>query len=207
MQDERTQTARLLNQWHRGDRDALDQLVQENADWIENRVRHRLGGLLRARGETVDYVQEVMVEVLRYAPRFVVSDRQRFRAMLARMVENVLRDEVDRHKALRRDPRREQPIPTDSVLRLDSGRHRVAPPSEHAMRAEGEAWIRLALELIEPEDRKVILLREHEGLSFAEVGEALGIQENTARMRFQRALPRLMKKVESLRRAGDEAFL
>jgi DNA-directed RNA polymerase specialized sigma24 family protein len=51
----------------------------------------------------------------------------------------------------------------------------------------------------------VILLREWHGLGFAEVGSRMGLSENTARMKFQRALPKLAKKVKELRegRVGE----
>ena len=49
------------------------------------------------------------------------------------------------------------------------------------------------------EDRDVIVLRQYDGLAFAEVAERVGLAENAARMRFQRALRRLARQVEQLR--------
>ena len=59
--------------------------------------------------------------------------------------------------------------------------------------------MRLALELLEPEDRQVLLLRQWQELEFAAVGARMGLSEDAARMRFQRALPKLAKKLEALR--------
>ena len=93
----------------------------------------------------------------------------------------------------------EQPLPSGSVLDLDSGVHAVTRPSEEAAARESQEWVRLGLELLDPEDRQVILLREWHGLGFTEVGSRLGLSENTARMKFQRALPKLARKVKELR--------
>ena len=192
------ETVVLLRRWHEGDRQALARLVEE-LPWIRNCVHGRIGQLLRARGETNDYVQEAMLHVLRYGPRFVTDNRDAFRRLLSRIVENSLRDMADWHGAERRALRRERPVPSNWVLHLDRPDETVTRPSEHAERHEQEAWVALALELLKRDDRRVILLRQWEGLEFAEVGKRLGLAEDAARMRFQRALPRLARKLEELR--------
>jgi RNA polymerase sigma factor (sigma-70 family) len=91
-------------------------------------------------------------------------------------------------------------LPSDSVLVLDGQGKSVTAPSAHAERTEQQAWLRLALELLEPDDREAIRLRDWEELSFAAAGEQLGISEEAARKRYHRALPRLAQKLELLRR-------
>jgi RNA polymerase sigma factor (sigma-70 family) len=138
--------------------------------------------------------------VLRDGPRFVVSDREHLRALLSRLVENVLHVHVRRVQAQRRDVRREVAPPSgESVLFLDRCAATVETPSQAASADEARAWVRLALEMLDPEDRDVVLWREYQGLSFAEVAERLGLQEDAARMRFNRALPKLAHKLEQLR--------
>ena len=56
-------------------------------------------------------------------------------------------------------------------------------------------------------DREVILLREWENHSFAEIGGQLGITEDAARMRFHRALARLAEKIQLLRGGRIEEVL
>src|SRR5262245_61257956 len=48
-----------------------------------------------------------------------------------------------------------------------------------------------ALEDLSPEDREMVLWRYFERRPFAEIGRRLGLKENTARMRIERALDRL----------------
>lgn len=193
------ETLRLLHAWCAGDQAARDRLIQLELPWIRDHVRRRLGPKLRARAETQDYVQEALIQVLDHGPRFITGDRARFRAMLARVIENHLRDLVDFHAAGKRNPAREQPLPTESVLDLDHARA-ITRPSEHAVRNEQRAWLQLAIELLEPDDRRILLLRQWQELEFAAIAAQLAITEDAARMRFQRALPRLARKLEELLR-------
>lgn len=198
MPDERTRE--LLTRWHAGDRAAIDELIARDLPWITTCVRARLGPLLRGRGETADYVHDALLGVLDYAPRFVTASRRGFRSLVARMIENHLRDAHDHHAAARRTPLRERPVPTDSVLDLDRPAASVTRPGSVAERNERAAWVRLAVETLDRDDRRVVVLREWHGLEFSAIGERLGIATDTARMRFQRALPRLAARLERLRR-------
>jgi len=193
-------TLGLLQRWHAGDRQALHELVQRDMPWIRARVRQRLGDALRQHGDTEDFLHEAVIDILNYTPRFLAADRDVFRRLVTRIVENTLRGQSEFYTRLRRDRGRAVPLPDDSVLDLDVQRRTNTSPSQHAVRNEEEAWLRLALDLIEPDDRDVIVMREWNGEAFADIGARLGIPENTARMRFARALGRLAAQVEALRR-------
>ncbi len=186
----------------RGDVDALQRLVADHLPWIEAHVRRRLSPLARRDGDTQDFVQRALLDVLRDGPKFAIDDPAAFRALLARIVENTLIDRVRYLQREARDPRRERPLPGDSVLLLDAPARSVTAPDVHAERNEQQAWLRLALELLDPEDREAIRLRDWNGTSFAEVGRSLGLGEEAARKRYQRALPKLAEKLELLRRGG-----
>lgn len=199
MNREKTETALYLKQWHDGDRGGLEALLERHLPWIRDHVHRQMGPLLRAKGETGDYVQEAVVQVLQYGPRFVVSDEGHFRALLLRITENTLKKQHHRYKALRRDAARERPLPSDTVLHLDEARAKVKTPSQVADHHEREAWIRLSMELMEPDDREIIELRQWESLSFADIGNHLGISEGAAQMKHTRSFKRLVKTVRALR--------
>lgn len=192
-------TVELLRAWHAGDGHALDRLVVRELPWLSALVQRRLGSLLRARHDTQDIVQEALLGTLRDGPRFLVDDRRHLRALLARIVENVIRREHEHLTAGRRDRRREETLPrSEVVVRLDT-RGPFTRPSRAAEADEERAWLRLALELLDAEDRDVIVLREYRGLAFAAIGEQLGIREDAARMRLRRALGRLGRVLDQLR--------
>lgn len=192
-------TRDLLKRWHGGDAEALDELLTANLEWIRSHVRRRLGDRLREKAETDDFVQESVVEMLRYGPRFVVDTQEQFRSLLGRIAENVLRGRARWFQRQRRRMSAERPLPASNVLDL---RISVTTPSRELQRKERQAWMRLALELVSAADREVLLAREWENRPFAEIGADLGIDENAARMRFNRALARLARTARSLR-AGD----
>lgn len=200
-----TATRDLLQRWHQGDQEALGALVAQESTWIADHVHRRLGPLLRARADTQDIVQHTLVEVLKSGPRFVVDDRAQLRALLARMVENVLRYHARHDQQQKRDVRRERPaglpagLPaaSNSVLVLSPSAQGPGPATQAAA-AETRDWLRLALELLDPDDRDVIVWREYDELPFADIAARLGIPEAHARVRFQRALPKLGKKLQQL---------
>jgi len=206
MTDEGLHTRELLVRFHAGDEKTLGALVERHVPWIRARVRDRLGGRLREKAETQDFVHEAVVELLRHGPRFTVTSEDHFRALLARIVENVICDQHRWFETERRKTARERPLPTESVIDLDPRRAAAPTASATADRREREAWLRLGLELLKPEDREVLLLRNEEELSFEKVGERLGVSTDAARMRFERALARLGDVVARLRIEGVEAI-
>jgi RNA polymerase sigma-70 factor (ECF subfamily) len=190
--------AHLLQRWHRGEQPALDELLAAELPWITDLVRGRLGPLLRARGETGDFVQDAIVRVVRDGPRFVVDDPRQFRALVARIVENLLRDELDRLTAGRRDVRREERLRSESVLDLTAS-GAITSPTKAAAADEWQALVCLALEFVAPADREILLLRQWQELPFETIAQRLGISAKAAHMRFTRALPRLVERIRLLR--------
>ena len=201
-----SETAELLLRWAQGDQTAMAALVQQDAPWIEAHVRRRLGAQLRQRVDTQDIVQNTLLAVLQTGPRFVCSERAHFRALLGRMVENAICAQAHHATAGKRDVRREAPGwaqgESGSVLLLDAKSASITQPGAAAERSETRDWVRLALELLEADDRNVITWREYEELPFAEIAARLGVAEDAARMRYARALPKLAKKLKVLR-AGE----
>jgi RNA polymerase sigma-70 factor (ECF subfamily) len=195
-------TRELLLRWHGGDQEAMATLVQQEAGFVAGRVRKRLGRLLRRQHDTEDIVQATLLQALRSAPRFLLSDRDKLRGLLVRMVENALQVQANQQLRLKRDIRREVPLhgaADDSVLDLDPT-DSATGPARSAERSETREWVRLALELLDHDDRIVILLRDYEELSFGEIGERRGRAEDTGRLRPRRARPRRARTRVGLRR-------
>lgn len=192
-------TIDLLRDWRGGDAQALDVLIRRHLDWIRSMVRRRLGDHLRRFDDSQDIVQEALVDALQYGPRFEVSDESAFRALLARIVENNIRDRNRWMQRECRDPRRERSRLSDSILALDPAARSVTEPGKKVEKDETREWIRLALELLDPADREIVMWRQWEGMPWQDIAERIGTNANTARMRFQRALPKLAQKVAELR--------
>lgn len=177
----------------------MAELVQQEAPFLEAVVRRRLGPLLRRQHDTQDIVQQALLQALRTAPRFLVSDREHLRGLLARMVENVLRVQANHQQRHKRDVRREQPMQAaDSILDLDPAAN-VTNPGAAAERSETRQWVQLALELLDADDREVVRLRDYDELTFGDIAAHTGEAEDTVRMRYRRALPKLARVLTRLR--------
>jgi RNA polymerase sigma-70 factor (ECF subfamily) len=197
----------LLARWHDGDRAALLRLVERDREWIEGTVRARRGPLLRQFEETGDGVQELMLRVFDYAPRFLAANRQQFRSLVARMIGNVL---VDQARKLGRQPRplsANETVASHSRLDLSAAGEVATTPDEAAARAEELGWMRLGLEFLGGEDRLLIQRRQFEELDFAAAGADLGLTPDAARMRFHRALLKLAGIVQRLQQGQADELL
>lgn len=194
-----TETTILLKQWHDGKREGLDAMLERHLSWLQVEVRRRLTPQLRKKAETVDYIQDAVVQFLTYAPSFTISVEAEFRALLLKVVESTLLNKYDWYTARRRQMSRERPLPSDTVLSLDCPQGVVKTPSKSAERHEREAWVRFAMEFLDPGDREIIVFRQWDTMSFAEIGGRLGITQDAARMRHNRAMDRLTDKVWNLR--------
>ena len=195
-------TVELLRRWHAGAPGALEALVAAQLPWLHQLAERRLGDFLRQRGEASDYLHDALLEFLRDAPRFAVRDEAQLRSLLARVLENTLRDKHEWFRAKRRFLAAAVPMPNDSVLDLHSGAVQSNTPSREASRAETRAWVRLALELLDPEDRQVLVMRDYEDRSFVDIGREVNASPDAVRMRWQRAVARLAVELTRLRNGG-----
>ena len=178
---------------------------------MEALVRHYAPRLFRFHNRlchdeefAADATQEVFLKVQRH---FDVFDPARsFRAWLYGIAWNVARDHLRRETRRRRTEeirldhdagssevtghRREPPEPPDS--------RRLTPPEELEAKERSE-WVRVALERLEPSQRALLLLREFEGLSYAELTELLGCELGTVKSRLSRARQGLTQALVSQR--------
>jgi RNA polymerase sigma factor (sigma-70 family) len=199
MADEADTTQELLRRWHAGEPAALPSLVEAHLPWLRQHLERRVGAFLRQREDPEDYLQSAVLEFLRDGPRFQVRDAAQFRNLLARVVENTLRDRNDWYRAKRRDLGRDAPLPSESVLALDPALATSATPSRAAATGELREWVRLGLELLDADDKRLVVAREFEDRSFVSLGAEMGMTENAVRMRWVRAVGRLADVMRSLR--------
>ena len=186
----------LLSRWHQGDRQALNKLLALHMDWLKHQMHLRMTPALRAKAETMDFVQEALLGFLENAPRFRIQNGKLFRALLLRIAENSIKEHYRWWAAKRRQIARERPLPPDTVLSLESP---SPTPWEKADSIERKALVQLGLEFLEPKDLRVIVLRDYEAKSFEEIGKSLGKSSAAAKMQYRRAVEKLGQIVAKLR--------
>jgi RNA polymerase sigma factor (sigma-70 family) len=189
--------AALVQRWSAGDEAATDALLRRVLPGIHGYARAQLGAALRLKDDSQDIVQEAALEFLRYGQRFELADEAAFRALLARIVRNVLSDRHAWFTRKRRDMHREQKQHGPSSVRLDAPAP-ATDPASRAGRGEHLDLVRLALELMPPLDRDIVVRHQFDGETFEAIAAAQGMQADAVRKRFHRALPRLSAEVRRL---------
>ena len=160
--------ARLVRESRAGNRSARRALIDRHQDAVYNLALRMLG----ASDAAADVTGETFVKAFRRLS--ALPPNQRLTPWLLRIAHNTAVE------ALRRADRPEGPAPTVP---------RPTPPATAEPLAE-------AFERLPMRYRAAIVLRYQAGLSFAEVGEVMGVPEQTARARVEGARRAL---AESLR--------
>jgi RNA polymerase sigma factor (sigma-70 family) len=195
-------TIELLQGWYAGDRKALEKLVADNLEWMRAYVRQRMTPQMRQRFDSIDFVQDGALQLVKNAPKYAPANRAQFRAFVAEVLLNVVRGHHDALTAQKRNAAREEALPSQGVSRLEFGDRSPTMPPEAAERAEVRTWVQLALEMLDPTDRELVRLRQHEELEFDVIAARLSLgSADAARMRFNRALPKLAVTVKQLQSA------
>jgi len=168
---------------------AFETLYRRHAERIY-RLAFRLTG---HDAEARDIVQEAFLRAFRRIHRF--RRRSAFTSWLHRITVNIGIDRM-RHSARR---------PSVS-LEVEAGRTAPLPgrpvepaPEDHAAMRETRDAIQQHVASLSPRLAAVVLLRYGEGLSYAEVGEALDIPVGTVKSRLNRAHELLEPHLRELR--------
>ena len=156
----------------RGDRRALETLLERHADRIHTICRR----VLLDPQDALDATQEAMMAVVRGISRF--DGRSAFSTWLYRVTTNACLDE------LRRRRRRPRPGLDEADRPVDRGVAAAAPDPAGPVAARVD--VDAALAQLPPEYRAAVVLRDLCGLDYAEIGEVLRIPPGTVRSRIAR---------------------
>jgi RNA polymerase sigma-70 factor, ECF subfamily len=116
-----------------------------------------------------ELTQETFVALFRAAKRY--EPRAQFRSYLYAIAFRILR--TDRRKS--------------QFRALFFGATSQAESAITKNRTDNELWVRNALKRLDPTDREIVMLREYQQLSYAEIAALLRIPLNTVRSRLFRA--------------------
>lgn len=164
---------RLLASFRGGDRRAFEALVKRHQGpaWSVAMRFAQDGDAAK------DLVQRAFLQALSHAGEL----RGAFRPWFLRIVVNLARNHVRDHAKFVDGTTHEPSYETGADEAIDAARRRER--------------VRAAMERLGERQREVLLLRVDAQLSFAEVGEALGITENNAKVTYHHAVRRLREDV------------
>jgi len=176
---------RLLEAWRGGDRRSGNELFQRHFEPVRRFFVNKVDG------EATELVQKTFLRCVAAQPRF--EGRSSFRTFLFAIAHNVLRE----YYRARRKAERHDDLDDHSVVDLGAG-----PSTVVGAKREQRALL-LALRQIPLKFQVVLELYFWERLTGPQIGEALGIPEDTARSRIRRG-KELLKEAVMRAASSDE---
>jgi RNA polymerase sigma-70 factor (ECF subfamily) len=189
-------TGELIELSARGDFDARQRLLERHRHRLVKMVAVRLDRGVAARLDPSDVVQEALAEAAQHLDEYLRTRPIPYYAWLRQFAWERLA-KLHRHhiRSKKRSVTREEawsmPLPEDSVLRLARLAAGGVSPSQALIRNELRQRLQVALEQLAPHDREILVMRNLEQLSIAEIAEVLGLTEGAVKVRHLRALRRL----------------
>ena len=177
-------TVHLLSQARSGSAAAREALMARYLPRLQKWARGRLPSAARGMIETDDIVQEALLQTFHRLDAFDPEHSGAFRGYVRRVAHNRILDE------LRRANRR-----PSADASADGLVHPGPSPLEAAIGEEKLAQYESALGRLKPREQDAITARLEDGLSYAQIGQELGVKEDAARMVVKRALFRLAQEM------------
>jgi RNA polymerase sigma-70 factor (ECF subfamily) len=169
-----TSDEQLMLAFSKGSSDAFTELFTRYKQPIYGFFRRRVPESTLAE----ELTQETFVALLRAATRY--EPRALFRTYLYAVGFKILR--AHRRKA--------------AFRATFFGQQNFAPDPSKRDATESGLWVRRAVAKLDPMDREILLLREFEQLSYAEIADLLELPVNTVRSRLFRARTALRNLLE-----------
>jgi RNA polymerase sigma-70 factor (ECF subfamily) len=169
----------------RGDRAAFEPLVRR---YMRRAAAFALGWAGNHE-DALDLSQEAFARAFRSIRRF--DPERPFYPWFHRILRNLCINHIGR-------ARHSRELPMEEGMSISGG---GPSPAERAERADVSRRVREAIGRLQPQDREIVILREFQDHSYAEIAEILQIPQGTVMSRLHNARRRL--KIEIERSAPD----
>ena len=183
---EEQQESFWIKRCQNGDKDAFEPLVRQNAGKIQRLVWGMLG---ERKEDTDDVVQDIFIKAYIALPRF--RGDAKFSTWIYRIALNHCRDYLKRSEPLPVELSEEQiadePVPEDAEQQ---------DMLRHMQEKRANRKLQQLLAQLSEKHRRILVMREIEGMSYDEIGEVLDIKPGTVRSRLNRARAGIMRVVE-----------
>jgi RNA polymerase sigma-70 factor, ECF subfamily len=184
-----------------GDGEALGQLLARFSNYLSLLARVQVGRRLQGKIDPADLVQETYLEAHRHFAQFRGQSEPEVAAWLRQILAGVLGNQLRRYLGTQgRDIRLERELAGEldqSSQALQLGLADPGPtPSNLAVGRERAVLLADALGRLPEDYREVIVLRNLEDLSFADVAKRMRRSEDAVQKLWVRALARLRKALD-----------
>ena len=169
--------------WLQAVRGREEQALRELIALYAAPLRRFIHGIVRNPHDSEDLAQEAFLRFLNHPQDF--SDLKQLRNYLFQIAHNLAITKVTSAPSRREENVEEMP----EVKTEESSTGRL-------VRLEQKEQVRELLHGLPPQQRKVVILKNWEELTFREIGETLGLAEGTVKAHYFFALRRMKKSLE-----------
>jgi len=168
----------ILTQASKGNVEAFEEIYRATSDFIYS-VAHRI---TTNREDAQEVTQDVFLKIYKNLKSF--RSQSSFKTWIYRIAANTA---INAHKRRARELSRKVKYNDDIELKYthDSTKETIDKESN-------EALVKSMLNILNPDQRACVVLKDIEGLSYKEIAEALKININTVRSRLKRAREALL---------------
>ena len=185
----------LLRRVEQGDRRAAEQLLAAQRDYLRRMLDARMEPALRQRVDPSDIIQETLMEANRRLDDYLQRRPTSFRLWVRRKALEQLVNARRHHRARKRSFEREALLTAASSLAI--ARALVSERASAALeRQERAAQVQAAILQLSEDDQEILVLRNVEQLSNAEVAQLLELDPKTASKRYGRAVLKLAELLQ-----------
>ncbi|MEZ6072936.1 MAG: sigma-70 family RNA polymerase sigma factor [Pirellulales bacterium] len=183
----RTDWSQLLASARDGDSRAMGDVCERLHEYLLLTAERGLASDLRSKMGASDIVQQSLLDAQNDINRFKGASEAEFRAWLVRIIEHNLIDAARRFRhTQRRNLAREVSLDQQINSAEIAGKQKTA--SSIIRRAEIDDELLAAIARLSTARRRVVELRQRDGLSFVQISSEMGISEAAARKQWARAL-------------------
>jgi len=172
----------VLERASRGHMDAFEEIYKASSSFVYN-VALRI---TRNSANAEDVVQDVFMKIYRNLNNF--KFRSKFKTWVYRITVNTA---INHYRKSSKEEKGR--VDYDNIIETLPDRHLA---TEGISQTDNEARLNALLDMLSPEHKACLILREIEGLSYQEIAEALTIPVNTVRSRLKRARQALVVEAE-----------
>lgn len=163
----------ILIQASRGDMEAFEKIYKAACGFVYS-VALRI---TNSKEDAEDIIQDVFIKIYKNLKKF--QFRSSFKTWLYRITTNIA---INHYRRISKE--RNRRVDYDVAIKTESTPDATG---EIIDREDNERLVASLLDLLNPDQRACIILREIEGLNYREISEVLKININTVRSRLRRA--------------------
>jgi RNA polymerase sigma-70 factor (ECF subfamily) len=184
-------TQELVAMAQKGDQTALNHLYMVYSERVRWMIRFRMSKELRSKLESMDLVQDTLLQALRGLDGFTYKNEGDFLRWLSKIAENELRGSLRKLHADKRDIRKDARLNDNRQKTGNQCAEIPTPVDATTPSVIMSKRLEKAMDELKPQYKEVIIWAKIDGLSYNEMGQRLSKSNDAVRKLVSRAMAEL----------------